>query len=158
MCPCLDDKHYPALLQYTALLTSRWSCCNVRHDTVLLLEEWAANCTIYFQHKKCVNTKFKLIYGSIGRTEHTIRIKIMNSLSQTFQNKLLLKTPSLLHTDHSHECEDLKSVYLFSGLSMLVSAFQLCYCQSLFLKYQWHSQNNGYSVGVMWDQLLWQQH
>lgn len=27
MCPCMDDKHYPALLQYVALPTSKWSCC-----------------------------------------------------------------------------------------------------------------------------------
>jgi len=39
MCPCLDDEHYPALLQYVALRTSEWSCFNARHDTVLLLEE-----------------------------------------------------------------------------------------------------------------------
>lgn len=127
MCPCLDDKHCPALLQYTALLTSKWCCFNASHDTVLFLEECAANCTIYLEHKKCVNTKFKLIYGSIERTEHTIRIKIMNSLSRTLRNKLLLRNPNLLHADHSHECEDLKTVSLISGLSMLVSALQLCY-------------------------------
>jgi len=131
MFPCLDDNHYPALLQYIALLTSKWSCFNVRHNTVLLLEEWSANCTIYLEHKKCVNTKFKLIYGFIERTEHTICIKIMNSPSRTSQNKLLLITQSLFHTDHWHECEDLKTVYLISGLSMQVSVSQLCYNQSL---------------------------
>jgi len=46
--------------------------------------------------------KFKLICGFIERTEHKIRIKIMNSPLQTFQNKLLFRTQSLLHTDHSH--------------------------------------------------------
>lgn len=38
-CPCLDSKHYPALLQYIALPTSKWSCFKVRHDTALLLQE-----------------------------------------------------------------------------------------------------------------------
>jgi hypothetical protein len=140
MCPRLVDKHYPALLQYVALLTSKWACFNVRHDTVLHLEEWAANCTNYLEHKKCGNTKFKLIYGFIKGTEHTICIKIMKSPSQTFQNKLLLENQSLLHTDHSHECEDLKNCLLN------FQAFNASFCFSTLLspKYQWHSQNDDY--------------
>ena len=156
MCPCLDDKHYPALLWYVVLLTSKWSCFNVRHDTVLLLEEWAANCTIYLEHKKCVNTKFKLIYGFIERTEHTIRIKIMNSPSRTFQNKLLFRTQSLLHTDHSYECEDLKTLLNFWAFNASF-CFSALLLPKFVLKYQWQSQNNDYPVGVMWDPLLWQQ-
>jgi len=140
MCPCLVDKHYPALLWYIVLLTSKWSCFHITHNIVLLLEEWAANCTIYLEHKKCVNTKFKLIYRFIEHTENTVRIKIMNSLSRTFQNKLLLGTQSLLHADHSHECEDLKNCLLN------FQAFNACFCFSTLLspKYQWHRQNNNY--------------
>jgi hypothetical protein len=62
MCLCLDDKHHPAPLQYIALLTSKWSCFNVRYDTVLSGGIRDANCTIYMEPKQCVNMKFKLIW------------------------------------------------------------------------------------------------